>query len=56
MFEYKVVSSAGLPTEVQLNELANEGWDLVQIVQNLISRDRFEYAVYLRRRELSDAN
>jgi hypothetical protein len=56
MFEYKLMSSAGLPTELQLNELASEGWDLVQIVHNLISRDRYEYAVYLRRPELDDAN
>jgi hypothetical protein len=56
MFEYKMVSSAGLPTETQLNELASEGWDLVQIVHNLISRDRYEYAVYLRRREHDDPN
>jgi hypothetical protein len=56
MTEYKVVSSAGLPTEIQLNDLAKDGWDVVQIVHNLISRDRYEYAVYLKRRELEDAN
>jgi hypothetical protein len=47
--EYRISPSAGLPTEDQLNELAAEGWEVVQIVQNLASRDRFEYAVYLRR-------
>jgi hypothetical protein len=41
--------SAGLPSAEQLNELAGDGWELVQIVENTTSRDRFEYAVYLRR-------
>jgi len=48
--EYRMVPSAGLPSADQLNELANEGWELIQIVQNHASRDRFEYAIYLRRK------
>lgn len=49
MTEYKVTVSSGLPTQEQLNELAHDGWDLVQVVPNVASRDKFEYAVYLRR-------
>ena len=48
-FEYKLVPSSGLPTEEQLNELANEGWEVLQIVPNMTSRDRYEYVVYLKR-------
>ncbi|HTV22053.1 MAG TPA: DUF4177 domain-containing protein [Polyangiaceae bacterium] len=47
--EYRVVPSAGLPSEEQLNSLASDGWELVQIVNNSTSRDRHEYAVYLKR-------
>lgn len=47
--EYKLVPSSGLPTEEQLNELANEGWEVLQIVPNITSRDRYEYIVYLKR-------
>jgi hypothetical protein len=47
--EYKLVPSSGLPTEEQLNELANEGWEVLQIVPNTTSRDRYEYVVYLKR-------
>lgn len=49
MSEYKLVPSAGLPTEEQLTDLASEGWEVVQIVANMTARDRYEYAVYLRR-------
>ena len=49
MVEYKLVPSAGLPTEDQLNDLATEGWEILQIVHDLTSRDRYEYAVYLKR-------
>lgn len=52
MVEYKISPSAGLPTEEQLNQLAAQGWEVVQIVQNLASRDRYEYAVYLRRSDV----
>ena len=47
--EYRIVPSAGLPSEAQLNALALEGWELVQIVNNSASRDRHEYAIYLKR-------
>jgi len=49
VMEYKIVPSAGLPSEDQLNTLAVEGWELVQIVNNSTSRDRHEYAAYLKR-------
>lgn len=49
MMEYKIAPSAGLPTAEQLNELAMEGWEVMQIVHDLTSRDRYEYAVYLKR-------
>jgi hypothetical protein len=48
--EYRVIASAGLPSADQLNELASDGWEVVQIVENHTSRDRYEYAVYVRRR------
>ena len=48
-FEYKLFPSSGLPTEEQLNDLANEGWEVLQIVPNVTSRDRYEYIVYLKR-------
>ena len=50
MNEYRMVPSAGLPSADQLNKLATDGWEVIQIVENHTSRDRYEYAVYLRRR------
>lgn len=49
MIDYKVMPICGLPTEQQLNDLADEGWQLVQIIQNAMSRDRFEFVIYLSR-------
>lgn len=47
--EYKMMPSAGLPTEDQLNELSGDGWEVLQIVENPTSRDRYEFVVYLKR-------
>ena len=50
MNEYRMVPSAGLPSADQHNKLATDGWEVIQIVENHTSRERYEYAVYLRRR------
>lgn len=45
MWEYKVFEGDSLPNEQNLNELSEQGWELIQI----IDRGGYVY-VYLRRK------
>lgn len=52
MFEYKTMTGDGLPSEAQLDVLAEEGWELVQIIpfaKGMKEIREGEVAMYLRR-------
>ena len=52
MYEHKTMTGRGLPSEAQLDVLAEEGWELITVIpytEGMIEIEKGDVAIYLRR-------